>query len=277
MVAHRPFALGALLFTVSGCALSPGGAFAELTAKLSAGWEGPTDRAMPDGWLRLASDFQLKVDLAALALEEISLQDLGAASAAGFDPANPPEGYGACHGGHCHRDDGAVVPYEEIVAEADGRQARTVVSLPVGALDLLAAPELELACEPSCALPRSHVRKAAAHLHDARFEGRVRDGRSPPRFAGEARFRYSFDEAAQPETVLVGTLDLPADRSAPTAAQVRFQVMPGPQLFDEVDFAALTAVDGILELSPEVNPAAAALVRAQLVEVPLTAVVRRGN
>lgn len=46
----------------------------------------------------------------------------GAGGAAGgdvpFDPANPPPGFSLCHGGHCHADDGRLVPYEEIGADA---------------------------------------------------------------------------------------------------------------------------------------------------------------
>ncbi|TXD39337.1 hypothetical protein FRC98_02760 [Lujinxingia vulgaris] len=37
-----------------------------------------------------------------------------------LDPANPPPGFSLCHGGHCHADDGRLVPYDEVLQESAG-------------------------------------------------------------------------------------------------------------------------------------------------------------
>ncbi|MFH1812483.1 MAG: hypothetical protein ABIJ09_27370 [Pseudomonadota bacterium] len=40
-----------------------------------------------------------------------------------FDPASPPPGYTLCHGGHCHRADGALETYAEIEAKLASGEA----------------------------------------------------------------------------------------------------------------------------------------------------------
>ncbi len=59
------------------------------------------ERDVGDGWQRLASDFEVKLDDVSLTLQALALLP-GAEAALAFDPAAPPPGYSLCHNGHCH-------------------------------------------------------------------------------------------------------------------------------------------------------------------------------
>ncbi|MFP2932804.1 hypothetical protein ACLESO_48200, partial [Pyxidicoccus sp. 3LG] len=136
------------LLLLSGCALEAGEGFAVLEPTVSAAYAPVPSREAGNGFQQLASDFQVRVDAATLGTSHVELLSAGSSGGGGggggtFDPANPPPGYSLCHGGHCHRDDGALVDYEDIQAELDGgggSGATTVAALHVDAeLDLLAS------------------------------------------------------------------------------------------------------------------------------------------
>ena len=116
---------------LAGCAWEPGQGFAVVEPTVRAAYEPLADRIAPDGYQQLSSNYQLRVDVAELQLSGIELIAIAGGSGGGFNPAIPPPGYSVCHGGHCHRDDGAHIPDEQVAAEmGGGGGSSTVVTMP---------------------------------------------------------------------------------------------------------------------------------------------------
>jgi hypothetical protein len=225
-------------------------------------YEPLSDRATSDGYQRLSSDYQVRVDLALMRLSSIELLASAGGAGGAFDPSNPPPGYSLCHGGHCHRDDGALIPYEQIAAEmGGGGGSRTVVTLPVTeALDLLAPETRKVGCSPRCALPETQVSQGRWGVESLRLEGTVRDGHVPPRIADARRFRVDLVPATPdsdiPVAILTGELDLPSDRSTPPAAKLDLNLNLTAALFDPLDWSTLSqGTDGVWNINAEAHKA----------------------
>ncbi|WP_224361820.1 hypothetical protein [Hyalangium versicolor] len=257
------------LLLSTGCAWEAGEGFAVLEPSVRAEYTPISSRDAGNGYQRLSSDYQVRLTTAQARLERIEL--LGSASASGpstFDPANPPPGYTICHNGHCDREDGALVPYDEVEAELSGggATASTVASLPVGDVDLLAPETRTPACEPDCELPRTNLSRAKWTVTSLRLEGTVRDGRATPRFSGERPFRLELTTSgphADPVAVLTGALDVPSDREHDPRVLLALGLQLTPAVFDPLDWAAATPdPNGTVDLSSPANDA----VRAELLE-----------
>jgi hypothetical protein len=277
---------GALLLGValaaSGCTLSAGDWFADLRATFEAQYAPRADRDAGDGWQKLNTLYQVRMTRALVTIEDIQLQDLGGGSAgAAFDPAHPPPGYSLCHNGHCHRDDGALVPYDEIAAEIAGggtAAIETVVSLPIGQSDLLVPARRDLACEPQCGLPEARVQRARATLVHVAFEGLVREGRLPARLTGEIPWRWEAALAADTgrEPIhLDCAADLPADNAHPPNVRLDLTLEIGARLLDDVEWSALAADAGVVDLAAVANAAGLDLVLHNLAESELSAAIQR--
>ena len=261
------------LLVLSGCALDAGEGFAVLEPTVSAGYTPLPSRDAGNGFQQLASDFQVRLDAAALGVDHVALLTSGSSGGGGggtggtFDPANPPPGYSLCHGGHCHRDDGALVDYEDIQAEMNGGGATaptTVAALHVDdELDLLASETREPECEPDCELPRTTVTRARWDVTALRLQGVVRDNRATPRFQGELPFRLDLaveggegEEEAEPLVTLNGVLDVPSDRENEPRVKLALALVMTPTLFDGLDWAAATpGTDGVVDLGAPENEA----------------------
>jgi hypothetical protein len=262
---------------LGACAWGDGGHFAELSPHLEAALVAPADRDLGDGWQRLASGYEVRVDALALVLGEIELVDAGT-GALSFDPSRPPPGYTLCHNGHCHADDGRLVDYAEIEAELSGGSGSVaVVALPVGELDLVAGVARELSCEPDCGLPLADIRLARGEVTSVAAAGLVRDGRVPARLEGTLSWTLAVAPEADAPLSLTGLLELPADRRHPPQVALTLRLAPTSRLFDDLDWAALAAdveVDGEpVELAGD----AAAAVLERLAEAGLEAEISRSN
>ncbi|MHB8878410.1 MAG: hypothetical protein ACYC8T_32340 [Myxococcaceae bacterium] len=268
---------GLVAATFCGCTFTPGGPFATLEPRFTASLATPPERDLGDGWLKLSSEYQFKPSSAVIELGPIELKDFGSAASLGFDPAHPPPGYTLCHGGHCHRDDGALIPYAEIAASLGGGGGpKTAVTLDAVAAELLGggAPA-ELGCAPSCELlEQGKIAQAKAPVVRFFLEGLVHDGRPAPRIVGVRPLRVELRPDAGTR-FLTGELDLPADRVAPPDVRLDLSFSPGPGLLDAVDFAAATETAGGYELDGDSNVEDARSVEAALAEVPLVGEVRR--
>ncbi|MFE8597426.1 hypothetical protein [Archangium violaceum] len=268
---------------LGACAWEPGQGFAVVEPTVRAAYEPLADRNTPDGYQQLSSNYQVLVDGASLRLSGIELIAIAGGSGGGFNPANPPPGYSLCHGGHCHRDDGALIPYEQIAAEmGGGGGSSTVATLPVtGPLNLLAPARLAVECLPDCALPQTTVSQGRWGIETLQLEGTVRDSRVPARFPGERRFRWVLSQAPTSETpaaVLDGTMDLPSDRSTPPLAKLDLNLVLTARLFDAVDWSTLTeGTDGVVEISDTANTAVHAALKERLATVSPEAEVTRGE
>ncbi|WNG38312.1 hypothetical protein F0U61_35040 [Archangium violaceum] len=276
----------ALLFlcglTLGGCAWEPGQGFAVVEPTVRAAYEPLPERAAENGYQRLSSDYQVRVDAAAMRVSDIELIASAGGSGGGFDPANPPPGYSLCHGGHCHRDDGALIPYEQVAAEmGGGGGSRTVVTLPVGEpLNLLTPETRAVGCEPECALPQTQVSQGRWGVESLRFEGTVRDSRATPRFPDERRFILDLTPAAgsdEPVVVFSGTVDLASDRSHPPETKLDLNLVLTAALFDVVDWSTLTQdSDGVVTINATTNAAARAALVERLANVSPEAEVTHG-
>jgi hypothetical protein len=257
------------LLLSTGCAWEAGEGFAVLEPSVRAEYTPIASRDAGNGYQRLSSDFQVRLTAARVRLERIDL--LGGAGSSGptsFDPANPPPGYTICHNGHCDREDGALVPYEEVEAElgGGGATASTVATLPVGDLDLLAPETRTPECQPDCELPRTELSSGKWTVTALRLEGTVRDGRATPRFPGERPFRLELTTSspqAEPVAVLTGELDVPSDREHEPRVSLALGLDMTPAVFDPVDWAAATpGANNTVDLSDASNEAP----REQLLE-----------
>lgn len=232
------------MLLASGCAFDSGEGFAVLEPTVRAAYTSPASREEGDGYQRLSSDFQVRLTTVKVRLVQIDL--LGSSGGGGsttFDPANPPPGYSICHNGHCDRDDGAQVPYEEVAAElgGGGATATTVATLPVGELDLLAPETRAVECKPDCELPQTSVSSGRWMLTSVQLEGTVRDSRTPPRFPGERPFRFEFTSSgnlAGLAVFIIGELDVPSDRENKPRVLLDLTLELTPAIFDSIDWAS---------------------------------------
>ena len=277
---RRPL-LSLFLLTLGACAWGPGQGFAVVEPTVRVAYEAQPARNADNGYQKLASDYQVRMDSASMRLDDIELLAISSGSGGGFDPANPPAGYTLCHNGHCHRADGALIPYEEVAAGiGGGGGSRTVVTLPMEEpLNLLAPETRAVGCEPECALPQTRVSQGRWGIKTLRLEGTVRDGRVPPRIASERRFVLERmpGENDAPVAVLTGRLELPSDRETPPEAKLALRLVLTAQLFDTVDWATLAQnPDGVVDFGDPANAKALEAVLEQLARISPEAEVTRG-
>jgi hypothetical protein len=233
-----------IAMALAGCTFDAGNWFGTLAGSLTAAYVPKPERDAGGGWQRLASDYQVRVTSAAVAVQETQLLGGQNVGSLGFDPAKPPPGYTLCHNGHCHATDGRLVSYEDISAELAMRQGggglQAVVTLSgAGSLDLLAPSERPLACQPSCNLERTQITRVVVTIETLVLDGVARDGRSPPRFAGERPFHFqrASGEGGAPSTVSVA-LDLPIDRKHAPRVRLALSLEATAAVLDAIDFAS---------------------------------------
>lgn len=263
--------------SLTGCALGPGSPFAVLEPWLAAEYLVPSGRDAGDGWQRLDNDFQVRLSQLEVELAPVALQESSSAAPLTFDPANPPPGYTLCHNGHCDREDGALVPYEEVQAELDGgaRGPRTIVSLTgTGALDALAPALRALACEPGCDLPYTELTRVGTGVTRLTMAGQVRDGRASPRLTGEVPWRLEVTLAAP--VPLRGDLSLRADNDAPLHARLEVRLRFSGRQLDGLAWDEGVQASGLVDLSTEANAALRARLLENLATTPVDVEVTRG-
>jgi hypothetical protein len=264
----RAFA-GLIAMATPGCVWGPGEPFGEIAVALDAAWVVPADRDLGGGWQKLASDYEIMIDSATWTTTSLLLIETGEA-ALNFDPANPPPGYTLCHSGHCHADDGRLVPYEEIAAElAGGAPPAPALELPTGALDLIAGGRLDLGCDGApCPLGRGEIGRIELVVTGAMLSGRVRDGRAPPRIPERGYdATIAFGDPVHP----TGRLDLPIDRVEPPHVVLDVQAAPTPAVLDGVEWSALTGNP----LDVAADPDAVSAIAIGIGEVELLFAIRR--
>jgi len=274
------------LLLTSSCALDAGEGFAVLEPTIQARYAPTQDRDAGDGFQRLSSDFQVRLDHAALGVSHVEL--LGGAGTSGpttFDPANPPPGYSLCHNGHCHRSDGALVDYEDIEAELNGggSGASLVAALHVdGELDLVTSGPVAVECEPDCELPRTTLTRGVWEITTVKLEGQLRDARVPSRIPARA-FRLALEaaegddhEEATPLFTVTGAVDVPSDREHEPRVKLALSLAVPPSVFDAVDWSTVAVdADGVADLGDSRNTAAREAVLDALADLTPQAEVRR--
>jgi hypothetical protein len=226
----------------AGCTFDGGAWFAELQPQLAASYQPAADRNVDGRFQRLASGYEVALDRAELVVGALDLIAAASAGAGAFDPAHPPPGYSLCHNGHCHADDGRLVPYAAIEAElaggGDAGGAAPVLSLAGGGFNLLAPQAIALTCPEGCRLGRTHIVRVEANVTSVHLEGAVRSGPGAPQMLGERRFTVDLPAAGAPIGRLAGPLDLPADNRHPPQVDLQVAIALGPQLLDRLDWAS---------------------------------------
>ncbi|MCB9762153.1 MAG: hypothetical protein H6739_20305 [Alphaproteobacteria bacterium] len=223
-----------LLFALAGCTFTPGTeGFTTLdSAALTGGWEAE-DPALPQ--ILREDGTTITITSASLQPAWLSLQSISGAGST-FDPADPPEGYGLCHSGHCHRDDGALVDYVDIQAELAGGDLtfEDVVTWSGLEVDLLDPTEQDLG-DPS---PSPHLPIVALRQLEVGFPD------DAPGLLIEGQLTGDTFEAPTPLVVelpvvepWVGGMDLTVDRTQAPEVAVTIALALDETLFDGVPLA----------------------------------------
>lgn len=250
--------LALLLLPAGACTFEPGAPFAEIRPQLSVSFVAREDRVVDARWQKLASGLEVRVTRATAQLTSVQLlasAEGGSAGAGTFDPARPPAGYSLCHNGHCHADDGRLVPYEQVAAGAGGGGPLPVLTFAAGdPFDLLLeGPGFRpLPCPEGggCAVDRRQISRLTAAVQSLHIEGEVRTGEGTG--VPEGLAAYSFDltsTADRPLVTLQTAIDLPADNQHPPLVDLLVAVGIGTELFDRVAWNDLTGADGTASLT----------------------------
>jgi hypothetical protein len=233
----------ALLFGLVGlvgCTFEDGEPWGSADLALTARFEVPESRRTADGALKTANDYAIEDLRLELGLAAFSLAVTEDADApAGFDPADPPEGFTLCHNGHCHGPGGKLFSYGEVAAAAGG--AGTSGSSGVTA-DVDAPEGVRLETTPTdvplvgcpCDLGRGRVTAASLALTGLRVRGTVRDLRPESRLSGAS---VSVDLTVPLDLALNAPLSVRVDRGEPVDVAVEAALTVTPHVLDALDFA----------------------------------------
>lgn len=265
---HARALLGSLLMA-SGCALEEGGGFARLEpGTLRAALEIGAARELAENLLLTDQGYRVELSSCRLQLESFELQTLtegGNGGSERFDPANPPDGYSLCHGGHCHADDGSLPSYDEIQTRLAGGPASwsPVARVALDAeLDLLApSREALTGWEPAEELPEAVIGRAVLRARQLDCVGRIAGARLAEPLPLEVSLPLS-------KTRLRAALDLAISRDGPERVTPEVRLQIDGTLFDGLDFAA-RAEAGRVELGGEDAEALEGLVGAAALTVRL--------
>jgi hypothetical protein len=205
----RHLILPVLALAVAGCAWGPGAGFATLQkAEVTAALPLESTRRDEQGRWKTDNGYRLEVaeGLVRVYIGPVTLDGpgpaTGAPTGAVFDPANPPPGYSLCHGGHCHRADGALIDYADIQAELSQGGVRPsrqfVMTLrpvdPVAFVPLGGEAKLDsFSCDAGgCDFPQATVDGAVVRITRLQAYGRVAAGAGVPD-VGNVRWELDLD------------------------------------------------------------------------------------
>ncbi|MBM3266530.1 MAG: hypothetical protein FJZ01_02680 [Candidatus Sericytochromatia bacterium] len=281
--AIRPGACALWLSFTTGCALGAGGAFSRLASEsrltvalpLAAGRLDSAGRWVTNNGYAVTLDGGIRLGKAAVTLVGAG----GGTAAAAFDPARPPSGYTSCHSGHCHRSDGALVPYAEVAADlarkAGGVATSSAAVLTFALADLALAAGGEAsrsaaACEP-CLLGRGTIVGADLAVASLAASGTVEATPGAPS-PGAATRSWTLAVGALP--LLPGTLSRAIDRDAPSGLVFGGRLALSEKLFDNLEWAGFAATGTI---AIDASPSALTSIRANLARSNWQAGFQAGN
>lgn len=212
----------AALLAASSCAFQPGQPWGVAQFDLTTAFE-PSASRLQDGALVTARGHRVEIDTLEVELESIELEIVTDGG-----PTAPTEAH--CHGDHCHGDetdepagDGAIVVTQWIAHEPAPVSSKPVFE----------------ECADDCQLPAGTFSVVRLRLHGVHLVGTVVDLTEPTEFDVE------IDAPITLESDVVG--DVGRGASGPVVVGADFRITP--ELFDDVDFAALVDADGSLSFS----------------------------
>ncbi|MFT4704154.1 MAG: hypothetical protein ACI81R_001850 [Bradymonadia bacterium] len=232
--------------TLSGCAFSDGSPWAEWDAELDVTLDTEGRGTMAS--FVTSDDYEVAITSLSLNVVDVGLEVAAGAESQSFDPSSPPEGYGLCHNGHCHADNGALVPYEEIRAELTGggvdsvwfvRGVQTIVPIDEATTEVALAD-----CDSqrsACWLPRGEITRARARVDSLQVSGFVHDLRSTnPRLSEPLEFDISIIDAPVVFTTPVG--ERIGGRAEP-AIYTQISLRVPASLFDDLPWQSSSELD----------------------------------
>lgn len=256
-----------LALALTGCTFQPGTAFGRLDAfSADLSFEAGAARDLGDGVVLTDEGYAVALQALAVQVASIELQELQGAGGVTFDPANPPEGYGLCHGGHCHADDGSLVGYDEIIAELSGGSAEYVgiVSATLAQeVDLLAGGPGDLGLQGAL-LPQAELSRFAVVATTLRGQAQV---------TGDALLAPLELSWELPFEGWSTTVDAPVDRDQPEGLSIDASVVIDGSLFDGTDWSAVGAGPLLLSDAQDAGPGQR-LVEQALASFPTLTVTR---
>lgn len=219
---------------LSGCGFTDGDAWGEVDLGLDVSFAVPAER-LDGGRLKTNNDFRVALEPVALTIGAVELVG-GASAAAAFDPADPPEGYSLCHNGHCHADDGRLVPYEDIAAELGATSGGAVVTATGAEVDVAlgASAAVPLTCAAGCAVAEpTRVSTARVTASGWRLFGVVTDARTgdAARLPAEGR---AFEVAGEGEVIWTGAARAAFGPGEELEATVDLELALPATLFDGI-------------------------------------------
>lgn len=178
---------GSLGLALDGCILPPGSPWGEVEASLEASFTLSESRQTESGALKTSNDYAITLSRVAFTLDALAISQVSDAAST-FDPANPPEGYSLCHGGHCHADDGSLVSYEDIAASLGLSSSGYQVQMPIGAeteLSDVSSSVVLGACSSDCQLEYGALSTVTLSLSAVSLSGLVQDATTQGRLPAE--------------------------------------------------------------------------------------------
>lgn len=272
MLAGAGILAAAGVLGVAGCAWAPGAAFSEIRGgTLALQLPGPAGRMDEAGRWLTSNGYALAFEGGGLRVGTVSVALVGTAGAgtgagaARFDPSRPPSGYTLCHAGHCHRTDGALVPYSEVEAElirGTGGAATTIADLVWDFRGVTISPGAKETrplgrCDPDCLLGRGTIAGADLRLASVAATGTVEASPGTPPLPGGKR---TWTLALTGLDALKGTVVRSVDRDAPASFSLDGTLAISDKLFDGLDWAALASGAGTIDL--RASPGAASTLAA---------------
>lgn len=257
---------------VSACTFQDGNPWGHANFDVSTSFD-EAGRAQ-DGGLKTSKDYLVKVDSLQMALISVSLNTTTANVSTAFDPADPPQGYGLCHNGHCHSEDGRLVDYADIAAELAGATATggSVVQEIDANVDVFNAASAPLGgCFNACDVERGFLQTVSLSTSALTVTGKVFDTRTPSRLpdtgltvTGSIPLDAVFSAVVTGE---VGTED-------PAGIDITVTLTLSAAMFDALDFATLQA-DGAVDLGGLPSDQQAALIEKVKEQISYQAAVSR--
>ncbi|MNS53348.1 hypothetical protein D3C72_861010 [compost metagenome] len=204
----------------------------------------------------------MRVHVSALLIDGTA-EGAQAAGSATFDPANPPPGYSLCHGGHCHRDDGALVDYADIpvgtgAAPASKRlmvltPTSRVAFVPLGGEAVLNSFNCR-GVDGACAFDQGTADSATLYVEALQAYGQVTAG---PGLAavgtGSVDWVLDLEQFSQPSSFKAGMPPRVIDRLGPADLRFTGRLQVTERLFDGIqwDRLAQAAAGGTIKLETD--------------------------
>ncbi len=240
MIRPRLFVSAILLATaisgLGGCTFSDGQPWGELTEfTLAVSLPAEANR-IDDGKLLTSNDYAIDVVALQVHYSNASLT-VASETASTFDPANPPEGCGGCHNGHCHCGD-ELVDYE-VLAGGDIADAPVAADLPLATAPALSLNEsADVAVTPctSCELPRGELDKLRVTITGVTVDLSVTDTRTGD--GQRLTDPYVMTGFVPLGAVVAAPMAILFDRDEPPYVAITAEHRLSVGLFDGVDWAS---------------------------------------